>query len=132
MLSGQRRVCVSVPGAAITFDLRMNQYSKDTREAGPDNNRERCFFPGKAKQRYSLLTDVMCEPVYKVATPPRGSSTSREMKDRDSQRGTRRERQRLGRRYSGAKVRKTQCVFGVNEAVRQDRGGNRRQDSVEL
>lgn len=30
------------------------------------------------------------------------------------------------------KVRKTQCVFGINEAVWQDGGGNRRKDGVEL
>lgn len=67
-----------------------------------------------------------------MVTSPRGSATSQEIKDRGSQSGTGRERQRLGRWCLTAKVRKTQCVLGVNEAVLQGRGGNRSQDNVEL
>lgn len=34
--------------------------------------------------------------------------------------------------YYGAEVRKTQCVFGINETAQKDGGGNRRQYGVEL
>lgn len=89
LLSGQRRVCFSVPGSAITSDLWMNQYSKDTKEAGPDNS---------PQQREMLLpwqtwTKVITGLTWACSQggdfPERFSASRRDMKDRGSQGGDR-------------------------------------------
>lgn len=102
----------------------MNQYSKDTREA--EQRETSLHWPRWTKVFFnhrhntSLFTRWrLPRQVEKWKTVAVGER--QEAKDR-----------MLGRMYSSAEVRKTLSVFGVNEAVRQDRGGNRRQDGIEL
>lgn len=134
LLSGQRRVCFSVPGAAITSDLWMNQYSKDTGEAGADTSQQRReMFPSwqswtkiffNHRRNASLFTRWwLPQEVLRWVEKWKTWTVREGQGERD-------------RGWSGwyycAKVRKTQCVFGINEAVQQDGEGNRRQDGVEL
>lgn len=113
----------------------MNQYSKDKGEAGGDTGQQTeteifLFMRSRTKIFFNHRS---------YTSPFKGGDFHRRFcyfVHKLEAKSVREGREEWDRGWSGwyycTEVRKTQCVFGINEAVWQDGGGNRQKDGVEL